>query len=63
MTYELTINEETFEIDDNDFFDSQPKGFRKAFDELRQGDTAEFDNASVTVIGTGRVVVAVKSEE
>jgi hypothetical protein len=57
MTYQLTKSDTTYEVDDTVFFDNQPKAFRAAFNELRQGDTAEFDNAMVTLLATGRVII------
>jgi hypothetical protein len=58
MIYQLTTSDTTYEVDDTVFFDDQPKAFKAAFNELIQGDTAEFDNATVTLLQTGRVIIS-----
>lgn len=63
MIYKVKKDDQEFEIDDTVFFDQQPKDFKKAFNELKQGDTAGFDNATVILLDTGRVIVTIKEKE
>lgn len=57
MIYEVTKQEKIYKVDDNVFFDRQPKAFRMAYDEVRVGDTAIFDNATVLVLPNNRVII------
>jgi hypothetical protein len=58
MIYQITKDEKTYNVDDTVFFDQQAKAFKNAFNELKQGDTAEFNNAIVTLLGTGRIIIS-----
>lgn len=57
MIYTVQKDNQTFEIDDNVFFNDQPKAFRDAFAAVRQGDTADFDNAKIMLLISGRIVI------
>lgn len=57
MIYNVIKDNITFEIDDEVFFNNQPKEFRVLYDELKKGNTVEFDNCTVTVFDTGRVII------
>jgi len=50
-----------FEIDDTVFFNDQPHKVRDIIEEYRQGDTAVFDNATIYLVKTGRVLVTIKN--
>ena len=57
MIYEIKKGEKVYKVDDNVFFDKQSKAFRKAYEELKDSDSAKFDNADVIVFDNGRVIV------
>lgn len=57
MIYEVIKGETTFRIDDNIFFDKQPKAFRKAYEENKECDVATFDNVTVMVLPNNRVII------
>ncbi|MFR0676064.1 hypothetical protein [Dysgonomonas mossii] len=64
MIYEVKKDDVTFEVDDNLLFDSQSQRFKKVYEELVTYNTqAEFDNCSVLVLGTGRVIITKKTED
>ena len=63
MIYEIKKGAKTYKVDDNVFFDKQPKAFRTAYEKLKEGDTASFDNADVIVFTNGRVIVTEKESE
>lgn len=63
MTYTIQKDDQTFEVDDMVFFDDQPEAFRNAFEELRQGDMAEFDNYYSILLETGRIIITNKESE
>lgn len=63
MIYEVKKDEKIYEVDDLVFFDKQSKRFQKAFNELKQGDTSEFDNCTVLLLNTGRVIITEKEME
>jgi len=78
MIYEVKKDSKTLKIDDNIFFDKQPKGFRQMYDNARmveikdadgnvtdtiQTNNAEFDNCFVEVYENGRVIITLKQDE
>mgnify|MGYP000913808721 CR=1 FL=1 len=63
MIYKVIKDEQEFEIDDNILFDKQPKGLKNLFNEIKNGDTADFDNSTVLVLHTGRIIITLKSDE
>jgi hypothetical protein len=63
MKYKVKKDDVTFDIDDTVLLADQPEDFRKVFNESRQGDTAEFDNARVTLINSGRIIITLKENE
>lgn len=63
MIYEVKKDDTILQIDDNVLFHKQPKEFRDLFGEVKNGDTAYFDNCNVLVFETGRVVITPKEEE
>ena len=78
MIYEVKKDSKTLKIDDNIFFDKQPKEFRQLYDNARmvefkdengnvtdtiQTNTAEFDNCFVEVFENGRVIITLKQGE
>lgn len=62
MKHIAILGDTQFPIEDTKFFHHQSKSFREAFDKLREGDIAEFDNCTVTLISTGRVIITMKEE-
>lgn len=78
MIYQVKKDSQTLEIDDNVFFDKQPKGFRQMYEAARiveskdedgnvtgtmQTDNVEFDNCHVEVFENGRVIITLKQGE
>jgi hypothetical protein len=78
MKYEVKKEEKTFTIDDNVFFDKQPKKFRQAYEAARRVETkdedgnvvatvtnsyASFDNCYAEVFDNGRIIITLKEEE
>lgn len=78
MKYEVKKGDITLNIDDNVFFDKQPKVFRQLYDSARivetkdadgnvtgtiQTDNIEFDNCFVEVFENGRVIITLKQGE
>lgn len=78
MKYEVKKGDITLEIDDNVFFDKQPKEFRQMYESARivetkdddgnvtgtiQTDNVEFDNCFVEVYENGRVIITLKQDE
>ncbi|GAB6120998.1 hypothetical protein [Dysgonomonas termitidis] len=78
MIYQVTKDNQTLEIDDNVFFDKQPKEFRQMYQTVRiietkdvkgnvittmQTNNAEFDNCFVEVFENGRVIVTLKQDK
>jgi hypothetical protein len=63
MIYEVRKDDITVEIDDNILFDNQPKKFKNLFSELKDDDIADFDNCTILVLKTGRVIITIKLEE
>ncbi|MFT3993852.1 MAG: hypothetical protein QM660_06065 [Dysgonomonas sp.] len=61
MIYEIVKGKDTFEIDDNVFFNRQIKEFKTIFEELAQDNIAAFDNCSVLVFANGKIVVTPKN--
>lgn len=52
----------SIKLNDSLLFDEQPKAFQKLFNELKQGNTGEFNNCCVSVIYTGKVIITPKVE-
>jgi len=78
MIYEVKKGTETLQIDDNVFFNKQPKEFRQLYDNARivktkdeddnvtgttQTNNAEFDNCYIEIYENGRVIITIKQEE
>ncbi|MFV0310526.1 MAG: hypothetical protein ACK5KN_02615 [Dysgonomonas sp.] len=78
MIYEVIKDNITLQIDDNVFFDKQPKEFRQIYETARitefkdedgnvintiLSDNAEFDNCHVEVYENGRVIITLKQDE
>jgi len=78
MIYQIKKDGTTLKIDDNVFFDKQPKEFRQLYDNARmveikdadgnvtgstQTNNAEFDNCYIEVYENGRVIITLKQEE
>lgn len=63
MIYEVIKDENTFEIDDNVFFDNQKESFRTAFVQSAQNNVSEFGNCSVLVFDNGKIVITPKIED
>jgi len=63
MIYEVTKDEKVFEVDDTVFFNDQEKVFQDAFNENRQGDNVEFDNAYVILLNSGRIIITIKENK
>ncbi|MDR1717436.1 MAG: hypothetical protein LBS20_16505 [Prevotella sp.] len=78
MIYEVKKGTETLQIDDNVFFNKQPKEFRQLYDNARivktkgeddnvtgtaQTNNAEFDNCFIEVFENGRVIITLKQDE
>lgn len=78
MIYEVKKDEVTLEVDDNVFFDRQPKEFRKLYESARitdikdgdgnvisriPSDNVELDNCYVEVYENGRVIITLKQDE
>lgn len=63
MIYDLKKGKKTYKIDDLVFLDDQPKDIKDIINDLRQDDIAEFDNARVILVNTGRVLVNEKLED
>lgn len=78
MIYEVKKDTETLQIDDNVFFDKQPKEFRQLYDNARivetrdddgnvigttQTNNVEFDNCHVEIYENGRVIITLKQDE
>ncbi|SBW07230.1 hypothetical protein [uncultured Dysgonomonas sp.] len=78
MIYEVKKDEVTLEIDDNVFFDKQPKEFRKLYENGRitdikdedgnvistiPSDNVEFDNCYVEVYDNGSIIITLKHDE
>lgn len=77
MIYEVIKDNITLQIDDNVFFDKQPKEFRQMYEAARTigyvddngdvivtaiADNAEFDNCFVEVYDNGRVIITLKQD-
>ncbi|MDR2954509.1 MAG: hypothetical protein LBV43_05465 [Prevotella sp.] len=57
------INEFTWEIDDNIFFDWQPENFQMIFREIQTANIGVFDNCSIMLLeATRRIVITEKTE-
>ncbi|WP_419032881.1 hypothetical protein [Dysgonomonas gadei] len=78
MIYEVKKDDVTLEVDDNVFFDRQPKEFRQLYDNARivetkdddgnvigttQTNNVEFDNCYVEIYENGRVIITLKQDE
>ena len=78
MIYQVKKGDQTLQIDDNIFFDKQPKEFRQLYDNARivetkdedgnvtgttLSDNVEFDNCYVEVYDNGRVIITLKQDE
>lgn len=78
MIYEVKKDDVTLEVDDNVFFDRQPKEFRQLYESARivetkdddgnvigttQTDNVEFDNCYVEIYENGRVIITLKQDE
>lgn len=78
MIYEVKKDTETLQIDDNVFFDKQPKEFRQLYESARivetkdaagnvtdtiQTNNIEFDNCYVEIYENGRVIITLKQDE
>ena len=78
MIYEVKKDDVTLEVDDNVFFDRQPKEFRQLYDNARivetkdnegnvsgttQTNNIEFDNCYIQVYDNGRVIITEKNIE
>ena len=78
MIYEVKNDTETLQIDDNVFFDKQPKEFRQLYESARivetkdaagnvtdtiQTNNIEFDNCYVEIYENGRVIITLKQDE
>lgn len=74
MIYEVKIDDITLNIDDNVFFDEQPKEFRQMYEAAQTigyvdengdviSDNAEFDNCYVEVFENGRVIITLKQDD
>jgi len=78
MIYQVTKGGTTLQIDDNIFFDKQPKEFRQLYDNARmveikdadgnvtdtiQTNNVEFDNCYIEVFENGRVIITLKQGE
>lgn len=78
MIYQVKKGEVALQIDDNIFFDKQPKEFRQLYDSARieetkdedgnvtgttLSDNVEFDNCFVEVFENGRVIITLKQDE
>jgi len=63
MIYTVIQDEQILEVDDNIFYDDQSKSFKLAFDSLKRGNTAEFDNCRALLLGTGRIIITYKDNE
>jgi hypothetical protein len=50
-------------IDDTILMPDQPKAFRDIFNDLRQGDTAEFDDCTAFLMPSGRILFTEKNNE
>ncbi|WP_165027272.1 hypothetical protein [Dysgonomonas sp. ZJ279] len=57
MKYKVIKDDKTFEIDDLVLFDKQSKDFQTLFNNLENGDIAEFDNVSIVRFSTGRIII------
>ena len=60
MIFEIKKGEITYQVDDLILFENQPKDFKAAYWENIYNGAAEFDNASVVVFETGRVIITEK---
>ncbi len=63
MIYTIQKEEQEFVVDDNILFDKQPKKIIDLFNETKDGDTASFDNCTVLVLHTGRIIITKRLEE
>ena len=78
MIYEVKKDDVTLEVDDNVFFDRQPKEFRQLYEIARivetkdddgnvigttQTNNVEFDNCYVEIYENGRVIITLKQDE
>lgn len=63
MIYTIQKEEQEFEVDDNILFDKQPRKNTDLFNEIKDRDTADFDNCTVLVLHTGRIIITLKSDE
>ncbi|MDR2002161.1 MAG: hypothetical protein LBQ74_03950 [Prevotella sp.] len=78
MIYEVIKDSITLKIDDNVFFDKQPKEFRQMYEAARTigyvdnngdvivtaiTDNAEFDNCFIEAFENGRVIITLKQDE
>lgn len=63
MIYKVKKGEESYQVDDLVFFHKQPARFQAVINADRQGDTVEFDNATILLLDTGRVLVNLKPED
>lgn len=78
MIYEVKKDDVTLEVDDNVFFDRQPKEFRQLYESARivetkdddgnvigttQTNNVEFDNCYVEIYENGRVIITLKQDE
>lgn len=63
MIYEVKKDDATYRVDDNVLFDRQPKNIRELiYSQLKDND-ADFDNCSIIVMPTRRIVITEKLEE
>lgn len=63
MIYEVKKGDITLQIDDNVFFDKQPKEFKNILESTMEGGIAAFDNCSVTLLENGRIIITLKDIE
>lgn len=63
MIYEVKKEDITLQIDDNVLFEKQPKKFRDLFNEVRDGDIADFDNCNALVLYTSRIIITIKLDK
>lgn len=63
MRYEVKKGNIVLHVDDNVFFEDQPRVFRELFSQMRGGNSADFDNCNIMILDNGRVVITEKLEE
>lgn len=63
MIYKVKNDKHTYNVDDNVFFTDQEKTFKDAFESVRHGNIAEFDNCIATLLGSDRIIITIKEIE